>query len=212
MYIEIKLTDRQLTAYPQACLFNFLQVDLRVYKRFPFASEKGTGEVFLQVFNLFDRENFATIEGRATARNFGEGIALAVDSGLAAFRNLTLPFDDRSKIEDVIKFEIESDLPQWDIDDVIVDFLVTDSKPGVQSDLLVTAVPKTHLGPKLEACNRAGLEASEAELDGAALFDVALQTGSGVGVSDVRELRVDFEPYGATEAVRDLDEALAIQL
>ncbi len=26
---------------------------------------------------MFNRENFATVEGRATARNFGEGIALA---------------------------------------------------------------------------------------------------------------------------------------
>jgi len=56
---------------------SFFQIDLRVYKRFPFNSGKGTGEVFLQVFNLINRENYATIEGRATARNFGEGIALA---------------------------------------------------------------------------------------------------------------------------------------
>ncbi len=56
---------------------SFAQVDLRVYKRFPFNSGKGTGEVFFQVFNVFNRENFATVEGRATARNFGEGIALA---------------------------------------------------------------------------------------------------------------------------------------
>jgi Tfp pilus assembly PilM family ATPase len=55
-----------------------------------------------------------------------ESVGLAVDSGLAAFRTLTLPFDDRSKIEEVIKFEIENDLPQWNIDDVIVDFIVTD--------------------------------------------------------------------------------------
>jgi hypothetical protein len=56
---------------------SFFQMDVRLYKRFPFNSGKGTGEVFLQVFNLFNRENYATIEGRATARNFGEGIALA---------------------------------------------------------------------------------------------------------------------------------------
>ena len=55
----------------------FFQIDLRIYKRFPFAAQKGTGELFLQVFNLLNRENFALIEGRATARNFGQGIALA---------------------------------------------------------------------------------------------------------------------------------------
>jgi len=43
-------------------------------------------------------------------------------------------------------------------------------------------------------------------------LDVALHTGSGVGVADVRELRVDFQPYASTDAARELDEALAIQL
>ena len=106
-----------------------------------------------------------------------ECVGLVVSSGLAAFRNLSLPFDDRGKIEEVLKFEIESDLPQWDIDNVVVDFLVTDSKPGVQSNLLVTAIPKEHLAPKLAACEKGGFEATEAELDGAALFDVAREAG-----------------------------------
>ena len=61
-----------------------------------------------------------------------DSVGLAVDSGMASFRTLTVPFDDRSKIEDIIKYEVESDLPQWDIDDVIVDFLVLDSTPGVR--------------------------------------------------------------------------------
>ena len=34
---------------------------------------------------------------------------LAVDSGLAAFRSLTVPFDDRAKIEDIIRFEVKQD-------------------------------------------------------------------------------------------------------
>src|SRR5262245_11526690 len=50
-----------------------------------------------------------------------DSVYLAIDSGVAAFRNLTLPFDDREKIEEVIKFEIEGNLPQFDIDQVVVD-------------------------------------------------------------------------------------------
>lgn len=120
----------------------------------------------------------------AALRDFGkrnkvahDNVALAVDSGLAAFRTLTLPFDDPAKIEEVIKFEVENDLPQWDIDQVIVDFLVIDSKPGVQSTLLVTALPKERLATQLEACERGGLEATEAELDGTALFNAASVAG-----------------------------------
>lgn len=120
----------------------------------------------------------AALRAAAKKRKLGrENVSLAVSSGLAAFRRLKLPFDDRAKIEEVIKYEIETDLPHWDIEDVIVDFLVTDSKPGVQSDLLVTAIPKEHLAPKLKACERGGLEAGETELDGTALFDVAYEAG-----------------------------------
>jgi Tfp pilus assembly PilM family ATPase len=104
-------------------------------------------------------------------------VQLAVDSGLAAFRTLTLPFDDKTKIEEVIKFEIESDLPQWDIDEVLVDFIVLSSRPGIKSNLLVTALPKDCMEMQLAACEAGGLEAGEAELSGTALFDAAYETG-----------------------------------
>src|SRR5688572_23533388 len=83
-----------------------------------------------------------------------DSVYLAIDSGVAAFRNLTLPFDDQAKIEEVLKFEVEGNLPQFDIDQVVVDFLVLNSKPGVESSLLVTAVPKDRLGAALKVCER----------------------------------------------------------
>lgn len=106
-----------------------------------------------------------------------EDIGLAVDSGIAAFRRMSLPFDDRSKIEEVLKYEIENDLPQWDIDDVIVDFLVADSRPGVSSELVVCAVPKELLERHIEALSKGGLEPTEAELDASAMFDAVLASG-----------------------------------
>jgi Tfp pilus assembly PilM family ATPase len=107
-----------------------------------------------------------------------DSVYLACDSGLAAFRNLTLPFDDRAKIEEVIKFEIESDLPQFDIDEVVVDYAMLSSKPGVESSLLVTAVPKAPLQLLVHTCERAGLEPLEAEIEGTALFDAAFEAGA----------------------------------
>ena len=106
-----------------------------------------------------------------------ETVGLVVDSGLAAFRTLSLPFDDDAKIEEVLKFEIESELPQWNIDDVIVDYVTLETKPGVQSDLLVTALPKDRLQLQIEACEASGLEPNEAELDGTALFNAASASG-----------------------------------
>ena len=130
-----------------------------------------------------------------------DSVYLAIDSGVAAFRNLTLPFDDRDKIEEVIKFEIEGNLPQFDIEEVVVDFLVLSTRPGVESNLLVTAVPKERLGAALRLCERAGLEALDAELEGTALFDAAFE--SGVLEEDVGTVLVHVGDTSTTVAVAD---------
>jgi hypothetical protein len=105
-----------------------------------------------------------------------EEIGLVVDAGSAAFRTLTLPFDDPAKIEQVIKFEIEAKLPQWDIDDVIIDFHTMNST-GVESHLLVTAIPKEPLGDIIEAITKAGFEPFEAEVETSALVNAAWSAG-----------------------------------
>ena len=106
----------------------------------------------------------------------GDAIGLVADSGQAAFRTLTLPFDDQSKIEQVIKFEVESEVPQWDIDEVVVDFHAT-STTGVESQLLVTVMPKVALGDALAVATKAGLEPFEAEVDTSAVVNAAWKAG-----------------------------------
>jgi Tfp pilus assembly PilM family ATPase len=130
-------------------------------------SGEGAGEALVERLREIAREH----------KLGADSVYLAIDSGVAAFRSLTLPFDDQEKIEEVIKFEIEGNLPQFDIDQVVVDFLVLSSKPGVESSLLVTAVPKERLRGALHLCERAGLEALDAELEGTALFDAAFESG-----------------------------------
>lgn len=105
-----------------------------------------------------------------------EHVQLAVDSGLAAFRPLSLPFADKAKVEEVLKFEIESRLPQWDIDDVICDFHVRRSTP-VESDLLVVAVKKSDLKARIDASARAGFEPHEVEIVATTLFEAARHAG-----------------------------------
>lgn len=101
-----------------------------------------------------------------------EEVGLCLDSSLATYRFLSLPFADKEKIEEVLKFEVESQLPQWDIDEVVCDFLVLDSTP-VESHLLVTAVPKHEIAARIELAARAGLEPLDVELDSEALFRAA---------------------------------------
>ena len=101
-----------------------------------------------------------------------ENVALAVDSGLAAFRTLKLPFAETAKIEQVVKFEVEGQLPQWDIDDVIIDWHRLAGSP-VESELIVTAVPKDALRAYIDVCTDAGLEPQEVELEATAMVNAA---------------------------------------
>src|SRR6202008_4046438 len=55
-----------------------------------------------------------------------DSVGGAIDSGVAAFRAIKLPFSDPDKIEEVLKFEVESQLPQWAIDEVVVDWTARD--------------------------------------------------------------------------------------
>lgn len=53
------------------------QLDLRLYRPFTFRGGKGTGQAFVQVFNVLNRFNGGLVEGRVLARNFGEVITAA---------------------------------------------------------------------------------------------------------------------------------------
>lgn len=120
-------------------------------------------------------------EAHEALRQMGKGLSdkvssdttgLVLDSGAAVYRHLSLPFADKAKIEEVLKFEVEGKIPQWDIDDTLCDFHVISGTP-VESHLLVSAVPKSVLEERLEVCRRAGLEPLDAELDASALFTAA---------------------------------------
>jgi len=56
---------------------SFFQLDARLSRPFLFDAGKGRGELFVQAFNLFDRENEGLIEGRAISPAFGRVISLA---------------------------------------------------------------------------------------------------------------------------------------
>ncbi len=101
-----------------------------------------------------------------------DNLGLVIDSGSSAFRQLTLPFSDRAKLEQVIKFEVEDDLPQWNIDEVVVDYHVLEEQEH-SSSLMVTAVPKEDLAAAIKLLSRAGLEPLEAQLETSAMVNAA---------------------------------------
>lgn len=120
-----------------------------------------------------DNPGAALKEALAKHKVSKENVGLVIDAGGAAFRRLTLPLTDAAKIEQVLKFEVEKDLPQWDIDEIVADHLVMASN-DLSSDLLVTAVPKEQLSAALATCERAGTEPYEVELETTAMVNAAL--------------------------------------
>lgn len=106
-----------------------------------------------------------------------EAIGIAMEARQAAFRQLQLPLSDPEKIEQVIKYEVESQLPQFNIDDVVVDFHVLDAAEDA-SNLLATAVPKEPIRRVIEACEAGGLQPHEVELETSALVNAAVGAGA----------------------------------
>lgn len=129
-----------------------------------------------------------------------DNLGVAIDSGLAAFRMLKMPFADRAKIEQVLKFEVESLLPQWSIDDVIVDFHTLEST-GDSSELLVTAVQKADLQRAITLCERGGVEPLEAEIETTAMVNAALATN--LCTADNAQLLVHIGEHSTAVVVID---------
>ncbi len=132
-----------------------------------------------------------------------DAVAAVIDSGHAAFRRLTLPISDRSKIDQVIKFEVEGMLPQWNIDDVVVDYHVL-SQDENSCQVLVSAVPKQDLAAIIAICERAGIEPLEIELESSALVNAA--TVSEICHVDDAQLLVHVSDHSTSVVVMDAGE------
>ena len=105
-----------------------------------------------------------------------DGLRVVIEGGLAAFRKLNLPVNDDDKIEKVVKFEVESELPQFNIDDVIVDWERLSSTKDSCS-LLTTIVRKEDLQGVLDVCERGGVEPMEVDADTSAIVNAAAAVG-----------------------------------
>jgi Tfp pilus assembly PilM family ATPase len=129
-----------------------------------------------------------------------DSVAIAIDAGMGAFRTLKLPFSDKAKIEEVLKFEVENLLPQWNIDDVVVDFHVIEEGSD-SSELLITAVQKHDLRRPLALCEKAGVEPLEIELETSAMVNAALQ--AGLCPVDTAQILVHVGEYSTSVVVMD---------
>ncbi len=161
-----------------------------------------------------------------------DNVSVTIESRAAAFRSVSLPVTGESKIEEVLKFEVESQLPQFNIDDVVVDFYVKDTIEAT-SNLMVMAVPKEDVSNALELGHQAGFEPLEIEVETTALVNSAADTelcgpeeavvlvhvgeeSSAVAVLDagrVREMRIiqtgalSYTPHGTPPSEDDSEDS-----
>src|SRR5258706_9628068 len=147
------------------------------------------------------QEAAATLRQAAKEANVPhDNVAIAIDAGLGAFRTLKLPFSEKDKVEEVLKFEVESLLPHWNIDDVVVDFHMVEEAHD-SSEFLITAVQKSDLRRPLALCEKAGVEPLEIELETSAMVNAALQ--GGLCPVDTAQVLVHIGEYSTSVVVMD---------
>ncbi len=100
------------------------------------------------VVEIGDQSFGAVIDRIREETGFIAGACVAtIGAELLSFRNITLPFTDRKKIEQVLPFELEDRLPT-EMKSMIVDFAVVREEPQ-GADLLAALVSRQYLGEKL---------------------------------------------------------------
>lgn len=110
------------------------------------------------------------------ARAPKNAVCAAVPAELCTLRELTVPFTEDEQIKKVVKFEFEPHLHSAAIEDIVLDYVRTGStKNGAR--LLVIAAPKEMLRAKLGQLKEAGVDPLHLDVDVAALFNTAKQTG-----------------------------------
>lgn len=122
-------------------------------------------------------------DSRDRAKELGKALASALKSEGAAkydrvsisapgltspLRELSLPFSDREKIMQVLKFEVESELYHLDIEDVVCDYIELQDERATTT-LLVAAQPKADIQVTLDVLAAAGVDAPQLDIDFGAL-------------------------------------------
>ncbi|MBT7012494.1 MAG: hypothetical protein HN961_06215, partial [Planctomycetes bacterium] len=82
----------------------------------------------------------------------------------SVLREIAVPFSDRDKIMQVLKFEIESELYHIDIDDVVCDYIELQDDRATTS-LLTTSMPKSTIEQAIDIAEAAGFDAQFVQVE-----------------------------------------------
>ncbi|MBL8693311.1 MAG: pilus assembly protein PilM [Planctomycetes bacterium] len=116
-------------------------------------------------------------------------VCLTLSSRDAVFRKLQLPFTGDEAIRKVLKFESESHLHQFNIDEVVVSHVTIEERKEA-TDLMVAAVPKKTIRASVEMMEQAGYDPVHVDLDGMSLFNALVATESAPAEGTILALHV----------------------
>ena len=133
-------------------------------------SVSDSGSVCFSAADVKDVKNVAKRIAETSKGFKGNQICLSLSSSAVLNRELGLPFNNRDKVAQVIKFEIESELYHLNVDDVIVDFFELDDGRAT-STMSVNALDKSRLATALEICEAASFDPPIVDLSIASLFN-----------------------------------------
>ncbi|MBV8878510.1 MAG: hypothetical protein JO332_00970, partial [Planctomycetaceae bacterium] len=101
----------------------------------------------------------------------------ALDSGDAILREVSLPFKGDDQVRKTVRFEMESLIHNYTIEQLIVSHYKT-GETDKGTLLLAAAVPKTVIEKRLKVYQDAGVDPYALDLDIAAVFNAMLQAGA----------------------------------
>jgi Tfp pilus assembly PilM family ATPase len=101
----------------------------------------------------------------------------ALDSGDAILREVSLPFKGDDQIRKTVRFEMESLIHNYTIEQLIVSHYKT-GETDKATLLLAAAVPKAVIEKRLKLYQEAGVDPVALDLDIAAVFNAMLQAGA----------------------------------
>jgi len=120
----------------------------------------------------------ATLRDACAAAKIPKGrVVAALDSGDAILREVSLPFKDDAQVRKTVRFEMESLIHNYTIEQLIVSHYRT-GETDKASLLLAAAVPKTVVEKRLKLFQDAGLDPVALDLDVAAVFNAMLHAGA----------------------------------
>ncbi|MCH2111729.1 MAG: hypothetical protein MK213_02640, partial [Planctomycetes bacterium] len=114
-----------------------------------------------------------------------DNVVVALPSTDTVLREISLPFHDRDKIHQVLKFEVESELYHLNVDDVLCDYIELVDERATAS-LMVAALPKAQLETSLEILDECGQDPELCELDFGALTTAVLECAPEVEEEEVQ--------------------------